>query len=711
MSIVDTIVVLFISISSILLSAVFIIKNPHRSINRIAAIISLSVATWIATAFLSDLPQFHTQALFLNRFLLVAVASVVTSMFFFAYHFPVSSKLNPLVRSGIIAFSLILSIVTVTTPLTIKTINFESWGTNPQYGWFFNIFTIYLTLLLLASTAKFIQNYKRARGLSKLQMKYLFFGIFVFMLINLFVHVVLSYLIGSVEYYKIGNYSAIFFVLFLAIAIIKHRLMDIRLIIARTVAYTILIITFTLMYIGLITNLEKFLLPTHTYPNQLGIPALVTIILLFCFQPIHHLINKITSSIFYQDSYDTHTFINFISEQIRNNVRLTLLINPIIDAITQTLHIEGAQCIVASHNNIISKYSLKPLIADPSPSTLHNLNSMTTGGVIIFDELEESSFKDFLRQYCIGALMPLKTSVASHGFILLGEKQSGQAYTAQDIEVLNILTNQISVAIQNALSYEEINQFNQILQQKIDQATQDLKNANKSLKHLDKLKDEFVFIATHELKNPVTAMRGYLSLLQEGVFGEIPESMQEPINQLQASNQQLVELVNDLLQVARSEAKTLTIHTEPVNLCPLIDVVKDTLKPLSDQKYLTVIHHCVHPTPQVLADPQRVKEIINNLLSNAIKYSNTGTITISHQVKTDRLITHVADQGIGISAADQKKLFTRFFRVEEEATQGIPGTGLGLFIVKQLLEKMGGNIWVSSEKGVGSTFSFSLPIA
>ena len=112
-----------------------------------------------------------------------------------------------------------------------------------------------------------------------------------------------------------------------------------------------------------------------------------------------------------------------------------------------------------------------------------------------------------------------------------------------------------------------------------------------------------------------------------------------------------------------------------------------------------------------MADPDRVKEVVNNLVSNAIKYSEKGTIRVSHIIQNGLAVTHVADQGVGISEDDQKKIFTRFFRAEEEVARGTPGTGLGLFIVKQLVEKMKGKIWFTSQLGKGSTFSFSLPMA
>jgi len=112
-----------------------------------------------------------------------------------------------------------------------------------------------------------------------------------------------------------------------------------------------------------------------------------------------------------------------------------------------------------------------------------------------------------------------------------------------------------------------------------------------------------------------------------------------------------------------------------------------------------------------MAEKERLREIISNLLSNAIKYSDKGNIEVSHEIENDLFVTHVKDEGVGISDKDQKMIFTRFFRVEEEAAKGIPGTGLGLFIIKELIQRMSGQIWFKSKSNAGSTFSFSLPLA
>jgi signal transduction histidine kinase len=249
------------------------------------------------------------------------------------------------------------------------------------------------------------------------------------------------------------------------------------------------------------------------------------------------------------------------------------------------------------------------------------------------------------------------------------------------------------------------------------------------LKQLEQLKDEFVFIAAHELRTPVAAMKGYLELILDGTTGAIPDATRAFIEKVIVSNKRLIQLVNDLLEVARSQAGRLTIKVAPVDIAPAISSTLDELKSLADEKGVTMSYGATMPDgtalPQVMADADRVKEVVVNLVGNAIKYmGGAGTITITHEVAAaptsadaaapavgNFLITHIADTGIGMSAEAQQKLFQKFYRVQTDKTKDITGTGLGLFIVKEIVEKMGGVIGVASEEGKGSTFSFALQVA
>ena len=233
----------------------------------------------------------------------------------------------------------------------------------------------------------------------------------------------------------------------------------------------------------------------------------------------------------------------------------------------------------------------------------------------------------------------------------------------------------------------------------------------KGLKEYQQLKDEFVFIAAHELRAPVTAIKGYLSMIEEGDAGELSPKMKEYLTPVSQSNKRLVNLVNDLLEVARQEAGRMTIDVAKIEPASAIESTIEELKPLAMEKNIAITYD-KSSARAVLADEARMKEVMVNLLSNAIKYTvGSGTVLIWHETSGETLITHIKDTGIGMSKESQEKLFEKFYRVPDERTKKITGTGLGLFIIKQIIEKMNGLVWVVSEVDKGSTFSFSLPLA
>lgn len=233
------------------------------------------------------------------------------------------------------------------------------------------------------------------------------------------------------------------------------------------------------------------------------------------------------------------------------------------------------------------------------------------------------------------------------------------------------------------------------------------------LKENRKLRDEFVFISAHELRTPVTAIKGYLSMILDKTFGEVPQAVKENLEIVNASNERLVQLVNDLLEVARSEAGKMKINMEATPIGENVTTVLNELKSLSDKKGIKVSYNEPELSKlPVMADPYKLKEVLTNLIGNAIKYTlGNGDIQITHEKKENNLIIHIKDHGMGMTPEDVSKLFAKFYRVQNDNTAAIEGTGLGLFICKEIVERMKGKIWVESEVGKGSTFSFSLALS
>jgi signal transduction histidine kinase len=227
------------------------------------------------------------------------------------------------------------------------------------------------------------------------------------------------------------------------------------------------------------------------------------------------------------------------------------------------------------------------------------------------------------------------------------------------------------------------------------------------LRRLEELRNEFVFVASHEIRSPVTAISWNLSLVEEAK--DLPPGVAEPLREVKAANNRLVVLINDLLEVSRAEAGRLTIKLSAIPLRPAVLAAMTEVKAIATQKNITCTSGPDVPLPDVLADTARLQEVLVNLLSNAVKYGKPGGwVHITHDVDDASVVTHVADNGIGIPAKEQGKVFKKFFRSESDASRGIQGTGLGLFIIKQIIEKMGGDVSFVSAEGSGTTFSFRL---
>ena len=464
---------------------------------------------------------------------------------------------------------------------------------------------------------------------------------------------------------------------------------------------------------GLLFVLVSLILTSLAPPQHLMF-AWVTLSFLFAisFSPIRYAMEELLRQLFPSFDYDAHTLIKRLNTISYSSLTLNDLSRLFFQEFMVSFDApESAFIFMHSQGHLIKTSdhftNLHSLQKDEVDLLFQHLSHELTAT----KNLRNDAANKVLKTYHIQVVTPLTNNNALVGLLLLGSKYSQKPYTTKDMKVLNAIAPKIGFAIKNARSHERVKQRNELLISELRETNEKIRLANRQLRTDDKLKDEFVYVATHELKNPVTAMKGYLSLIKEGTYGPIPTKLLAPIDQLDDSNQQLIALLNNLLQIARAEAQKLVIKTQPITICKVIDEVLTDLKPLAEQKQITLLHSCKNPAITVMADRERAREIINNLVSNALKYSNTGVVDLSHEIIQDQLVTHIKDQGIGIAETDQKKIFTRFFRVEEEASKGIPGTGLGLFIVKQLIEKMGGKIWFTSIHNQGSTFSFSLPLA
>jgi PAS domain S-box-containing protein len=231
-------------------------------------------------------------------------------------------------------------------------------------------------------------------------------------------------------------------------------------------------------------------------------------------------------------------------------------------------------------------------------------------------------------------------------------------------------------------------------------------------KAIDKTKTEFVSLASHQLRTPLTTISWYTEMILKGDVGRIIPAQKKYLEKIYQGNQQMIGLVNTLLNVSRIELGTLVVKLEPTDIIKLAQNVLDEQKPKIEKKKLIIKESFAKDVPTFLADPQLLRMVLQNLLSNAVEYTPPGgkiELAISYDSKKAILI-EVSDTGYGIPKNQQDKIFTKLFRADNVRDKEIGGTGLGLYIVKSIVENSGGKIWFKSKENKGTTFYVTLPL-
>ncbi|HEU4521442.1 MAG TPA: ATP-binding protein [Thermoanaerobaculia bacterium] len=289
-------------------------------------------------------------------------------------------------------------------------------------------------------------------------------------------------------------------------------------------------------------------------------------------------------------------------------------------------------------------------------------------------------------------ILPLRTRRETLGALVIAANDPDRAMTDDKLPLAEVLTERAALAVENAKLYTE-----QV-------------EARRKVEDLSRLKDEFLSIASHELRTPVTSIKGYTqlakTLIRENDLGTSEEYLDIALDQIDRMSR----LILELLDVSRIETGRLEIRREPIQWSSFVrDVVHRHHTAVSDRRF-----HLNVPddTKVVEGDRDRLEQVLGNLLENAVKYSPDGSeIFVNVEDRNETVVTSVCDRGIGIPADELAQVFERFHRGRQVSSTNYGGLGLGLYITKQIIERHGGTIWVESAEGIGTTFYFSLPVS
>jgi signal transduction histidine kinase len=278
------------------------------------------------------------------------------------------------------------------------------------------------------------------------------------------------------------------------------------------------------------------------------------------------------------------------------------------------------------------------------------------------------------------------------GMLVVRRRTPGE-FAKNTVDLIKTFAAQSALAIQNARLFHEI------------------EDKSRQLEEASQHKSQFLANMSHELRTPLNAILGYTELMADGAYGEPSEKMLGILKRLEANGRHLLGLINDVLDLSKVEAGQLVLELSDYTVQDIAQTVRSTLEPLAADKKLAFKVEMATELPAGRGDGRRLTQVLINLVGNAIKFTDAGEVAIKAEANNGSFYVSIRDTGPGISAADQAKLFQEFQQADNAITRKKGGTGLGLAISKRIIEMHGGRIWVESQVGRGSTFTFTLPVS
>jgi signal transduction histidine kinase len=284
--------------------------------------------------------------------------------------------------------------------------------------------------------------------------------------------------------------------------------------------------------------------------------------------------------------------------------------------------------------------------------------------------------------------------------------------TEEDDSALEELARQNRDLVQVLSELEEKREQLERLNGKLEESNRELNQANAQLRELSAMKEEFLALTTHDLRSPLTVISGVINFFTSGRLGDLTGEQKNMVQMMERNTQNLIELVNDLLDASKLESGTMRLDLATIELPALVKELRHQMQPLAAEKEIALEETIPADLPALRADRAKLRRVLVNLVSNALKFTpRGGRVVVGAAAEGAVVRISVTDTGVGIAPDDLRDIFDKYAQARSRATRSEKGTGLGLYITRQLVDLHGGHIEVQSEPGKGSTFSFTIPIA
>jgi len=614
---------------------------------------------------------------------------------------------------------------------------FTNYFVNELYFAFDQFYYILGTPLYTAFIAVFILSviyvlfelgkaYKSTSGVIRSQVKYLILAFSIG-----FSGGVSSYFpVYRIEVYPAWNATILISVLLATYAIVRYRLMDIR-IAARKFFIYVGVAGFTYGIFYLVTWIYNEIFGGVYTTNAYMAGLFISPVFVFAFYGLNKLLIKISNKYLFVGLYNYQETINKLSQELNHYNDLNKIINLIVETIKKTMRLNRAGVLLINQSTKPAHFQIAKVVGFNEQNGISLVQDnfltkylQTTQKPLVRDELlllakdsrnkkEKDSFSRLhkhMEHIEASLCLPLMSSDKLIGIIVLGAKLSNDAYSKEDLELLSTLTNQAGTAIDNAKLYQEVQDFNKTLTQKVDEQTGQIKEKNKYLNELLEMKTDFLRVVNHQLNTPLSVMRGYFSMIDEGSY-----PVKKGVALARGGLERISQTVADFWDAYELEGERMKMEPQKVDITSVVDRLlpeKKKLKLAVQRKLKLSVEKPDFEVPPVWCDLKKIAHVISNLLDNAVFYTEHGSVTVSYELVDNSYVkVNVKDTGWGISKEDKKKLFKKFSRGSDASGLHPDGSGLGLYIARKIVEGNSGEMTYSSEgRGKGSTFSFTLPI-
>lgn len=680
--------------------------------NQVFLILVSAITAWAITNYLTDSVSNVTLSLWFARFANFTALLSVLFIWIFNGVFSRDKSIKS-IKKKILIF--IPALVISLTPLGVQEVTSVDAAANQVLGVGYVVIVLTLIYGFCAGIFELVKSYRATEDkYHKKNLQLIIIGAVAAFIFAIVTNVFLPIIFSSWAVSRLGPVFTLFLIGSMTYGIARHRLFDVRPVVARLVAYTFSLFIIVVIYSAIAILIANQVLSSEITVTEIIIFALFSALTALIFQPVKRYFDKFTNKYFYRDSYEPQEVINQINSTLVNApdianslAKTSKIIESEFKAHFANFYLVGE----ASVNNFTSSNSKKDVTNMQWQDFSDYLNTNSEKTLVATDEEIAKELQVGMRKLDVECAIKMTSNNEVVGYLLIGERKSGNAYTSQDLQLLEIIADEVAITVQNTLRFDEISKFNITLQRKINAATAELQKSNEKLKALDEAKDEFISMASHQLRTPLTSVKGYISMILEGDAGEINETQRKFLNQSYISSQRMVYLISDLLNVSRLKTGKFVIEPKPTYLPTVVESEIEQLQETAKSRGLKVEFTKPKSFPTLNLDENKIRQVIMNLADNAIYYTPVGgKINLNLSVTNDSVAYTVTDTGIGVPKSEQHHLFTKFYRAANAKKARPDGTGLGLFMAKKVVIAQGGAMIFKTTEGKGSTFGFSFPL-